>query len=193
MPVSKAQQKAVHKYVKAKYDRMELTVPKGRKDEIQAHAVAHGESVNGFIGRAISETIERDSSGTPSETAVNRPEQARGAGVVSLPSEALRTSHEGIETGKQPVSVDRTKAWENLSEIFHDMGAVDLEKARDERMGIVCLSPDTLETAQQAADAAGEAVADFMRRAVEAQAQRDETSRKLGINPATGGKLEKEA
>lgn len=62
MPVSKSQQKAVHKYVKANYDRMELTVPKGRKDIIKAHAEAHSESTNGFINRAISETMERDNS-----------------------------------------------------------------------------------------------------------------------------------
>lgn len=65
LTVSKAQQKAVHKYVKANYDRMELTVPKGRKDEIKAHADSRGESVNGFIGRAISETMERDKATPP--------------------------------------------------------------------------------------------------------------------------------
>lgn len=68
MAVSKSQQKAVHKYVKANYDRMELTVPKGRKDVIKAHAEARGESVNGFINRAISETMERDSPESTSET-----------------------------------------------------------------------------------------------------------------------------
>jgi len=60
MPVSKAQQKAVHKYVKTNYDRMELTVPKGRKDTVKAHAAAQGESVNAFINRAIMETMQRD-------------------------------------------------------------------------------------------------------------------------------------
>ena len=60
MPVSKAQQKAVNKYMAANYDRINLTVSKGRKDIIQAHATAQGESVNGFINRAISETMERD-------------------------------------------------------------------------------------------------------------------------------------
>ena len=60
MPVSKAQQKAVHKYVKENYDRMEITVPKGQKEIIKAHAEARGESVNGFINRAIDETMERD-------------------------------------------------------------------------------------------------------------------------------------
>ena len=58
MPVSKAQQKAVNKYVRENYDKLLLTMPKGRKVEIQAHAQAQGESVNGFIGRAITETIE---------------------------------------------------------------------------------------------------------------------------------------
>ena len=58
--VSKAQQRAVTKYVKSKYDRFGLTMPKGRLDELKAHAEARGESVNGFIGRAISEAIERD-------------------------------------------------------------------------------------------------------------------------------------
>ena len=57
MPVSKAQQKAVHKYVKENYDRMEITVPKGQKEIIKAHAEARGESVNGFLNRAVSETM----------------------------------------------------------------------------------------------------------------------------------------
>jgi len=39
---------------------MELTVPKGQKEIIKAHAEARSESVNGFVNRAISETMERD-------------------------------------------------------------------------------------------------------------------------------------
>ena len=62
--VSKSQQKAVHKYVKTNYDRMELTVPKGQKEIIKAHAEARSESVNGFVNRAISETMERDNNAT---------------------------------------------------------------------------------------------------------------------------------
>ena len=60
MAVSKAQQRAVDKYVKENYDRIEIKVPKGQKDTIKAHAEAHSESVNGFINRAIEETMERD-------------------------------------------------------------------------------------------------------------------------------------
>ena len=43
------------------YDEIKIRVPKGQKDLIQAHAEAQGESTNGFINRAISETMERDS------------------------------------------------------------------------------------------------------------------------------------
>ena len=53
MPVSKAQQKAVSKYMKENYDVYQIRMPKGKKDIIKAHAEARGESVNGFIGRAI--------------------------------------------------------------------------------------------------------------------------------------------
>ena len=60
MPASKAQQKAVSKYMKANYDEIKVRVPKGQKEAIQAHAAARGESVNGFINRVISEAIERE-------------------------------------------------------------------------------------------------------------------------------------
>ncbi len=60
MPASKAQQKAVNKYMTANYDRINLTVPKGQKDMIKLHAESNGESVNGFLQRAITETIQRD-------------------------------------------------------------------------------------------------------------------------------------
>ena len=42
-----------NKYIAKAYDRINLTVPKGQKETIQAHAAASGESVNGFINRAI--------------------------------------------------------------------------------------------------------------------------------------------
>lgn len=67
--MGKASTRAQNKYIAKAYDRINLTVPKGKKDTIQAHAETQGESVNGFINRAISETMERDS-GThdPSES-----------------------------------------------------------------------------------------------------------------------------
>lgn len=50
-----------NKYIAKAYDRINLTVPKGLKDEIKAHADAFdGGSVNGFINRAIAEAMARD-------------------------------------------------------------------------------------------------------------------------------------
>ena len=60
MAVSKAQQKAVAKYMKNNYDELKVRVPKGRKNIIKAHAEKNGESVNGFVNRAIDETMQRD-------------------------------------------------------------------------------------------------------------------------------------
>ncbi len=113
-------------------DRVNLTLPKGRKAELQAHATAHGESVNGFIGRAISETMERDSAGGP--------QQAVGA-PTAAPAVSL-------------------------------------------------LPPEALEAAQRAAGRTGEAVSEFLARAAQAQAKRDEISLHMGLNPVTGDKLD---
>lgn len=60
MTVSKKQQASVNKYVKANYDRINVTMPKGQKDILKAHAESRGESVNAFINRAINNQIERD-------------------------------------------------------------------------------------------------------------------------------------
>lgn len=51
--------KSNEKYL-ATLDEIKIRVPKGRKDAIRAHADSRGESVNGFISRAINEAIERD-------------------------------------------------------------------------------------------------------------------------------------
>lgn len=54
---------AKNKWNRANYDRIELIVPKGKKEEIKTHAAAWGESVNGFVNRAIDEAVERDNEG----------------------------------------------------------------------------------------------------------------------------------
>ena len=64
MATTKAGQRAVNKYMKENYDRVNLTMPKGKKDVIQDHATQRGESVNAFINRAINETMERDQEAT---------------------------------------------------------------------------------------------------------------------------------
>ena len=64
MAISDSQKRAVAKYNAANYDRVELRLEKGRKEVTKAHAEAHGESLNAFINRAISETMERDNAAT---------------------------------------------------------------------------------------------------------------------------------
>lgn len=49
-----------NKWSRANYDRVEAFFPKGQKEVIKAHAASMGESVNGFINRAIDEAMERD-------------------------------------------------------------------------------------------------------------------------------------
>lgn len=61
MIMGKAQTKAQNKYIGKRYDRINLLVEKGEKDEIRQHAEKNEESLNGFINRAIKETMERDS------------------------------------------------------------------------------------------------------------------------------------
>jgi len=69
MPTTKAQQKAVAKYENANYDKFLVRVDKDKKSTLQTHAAAYGESLNGFVNRAIDETVERDSiNGIPNPT-----------------------------------------------------------------------------------------------------------------------------
>lgn len=137
MALTTARKKANAKYEAKAYDKTLIRLPKGRLDEIRAHIEPAGESLNGFIGRAITEAMERDSGGTSSTGPQETAAPAAGAGGISLP-------------------------------------------------------PGALKTAQAAAEAAGEALEGFMTRAVETQAKRDKASLRMGINPATGDKLEKE-
>lgn len=134
---SAARIRANNKYAAKAYDRINIAVPKGRKDKIKALADTRGQSVNAYIISAIDEKMEQDSGGTASEIAEKGPESAQGAWMVSLPSETLRA-------------------------------------------------------AQEAAQSAGETVSQFVERAVSIQAQRDQASLKIGINPVAGTKLETE-
>ena len=102
MPASKAHQRASNKWIAKAYDRINLTVPKGQKDVIQSHAAARGESVNGFIGRAITETMERDGGGNVAKNAPESPsEGVLGGGATpipdgtEMPSEATESATEG--------------------------------------------------------------------------------------------------
>ncbi len=63
MPVSEAKVKANARYDAKAYDKILLRMRKDSElngDAIRTHAEARGESVNGFLLRAVAETITRD-------------------------------------------------------------------------------------------------------------------------------------
>ncbi len=59
-PASKAQQKAVAKYMKTNYDEIKVRVPKGKREIIKSVADSEGKSLNGFINEAINEKLSAD-------------------------------------------------------------------------------------------------------------------------------------
>lgn len=60
MPEKTEAQKKAQKNYMEKFARLEIRVSPEQRKEIQTHAEAWGESVNGFINRAISEQMKRD-------------------------------------------------------------------------------------------------------------------------------------
>ncbi len=59
MTVSKKQQAHVNNYINKKYDRINLTLPKGYKEKIREQ-LAPGESVNAYIKKCIDEDIRKN-------------------------------------------------------------------------------------------------------------------------------------
>ena len=63
MAMSKAQKRANAKYSKKTYEQIKFFVRRDAEingDYIRAHAAEQGESMNGFLKRAVTEAIERD-------------------------------------------------------------------------------------------------------------------------------------
>lgn len=112
MPASKAQQKAVNKYVKANYDLFQIKMPKGRKAEIQAAAAAVGESLNAYINASITQRMGGDASKSPTEAAG----APAGAGAVSLPSGTLKAAREAAEASGEALPVFVTRAVETQAQ-----------------------------------------------------------------------------
>ena len=177
MAVTKAQQKAQNKWIAQAYDRVNLTLPKGQKKVVQAHAAAHGESVNGFIGRAIVETMERDSGGAvaPESAPVERvlaemptvgPQQAaetaQGAGAVSVPSDVLDAAQRAAHVVGESVPDFMRRAVER--------------QARRDSAGPSCsivFSRELIRDAEVGGFAGGESTREFVMRAVRELVERE--------------------
>ena len=112
MTVSKAQKSATAKYESKAYDKVLVRMPKGRKDEIQVFAAQTGESVNGFINRAIGEAMgesPQQPAGTP-----------QGDGAILTPA-ALKTAQEAAQRAGETVPAFVSRA-------------VDIQAKRDKIM-----------------------------------------------------------
>ncbi len=57
MPASKAQIKATNKYNATAYDRLNIVIPKGRRETVKAFAEEHGESINGLVNSLLRREI----------------------------------------------------------------------------------------------------------------------------------------
>lgn len=123
MATSKAQQKAQNKWIAKAYDRINLTVSKGRKEIIQAHAEANGESVNGFINRAIGEAM-----GESPQKPAGAPQ---GEGAILTPA-ALKTAQEASQRAGETVPAFVGRAVETQAQRDKVMQAMRAkEKAPD--------------------------------------------------------------
>ena len=63
-PKTEAQKKAQKRYMKS-IATIQIRTTEDRRDTIKTHAESQGESVNGFINRAIDEAMERDQQEKP--------------------------------------------------------------------------------------------------------------------------------
>ena len=61
MPVSKAQQKAVTKYMRENYDVYQMRMPKGEREKIRLAAADAGQSMNAYILEAVRRRMEQES------------------------------------------------------------------------------------------------------------------------------------
>ena len=103
---------SIKRYEDKAYDKVLVRMPKGRKDEIQVFAAQTGESVNGFINRAIGEAMgesPQQPAGTP-----------QGDGAILTPA-ALKTAQEAAQRAGETVPAFVSRA-------------VDIQAKRDKIM-----------------------------------------------------------
>lgn len=103
---------SIKRYEDKAYDKVLVRMPKGRKDEIQTFAAQTGESVNGFINRAIGEAM-----GESPQQPAGAPQ---GEGATLTPA-ALKTAQEAAQRAGETVPAFVSRA-------------VDIQAKRDKIM-----------------------------------------------------------
>lgn len=114
---------SIKRYEDKAYDKVLVRMPKGRKDEIQTFAAQTGESVNGFINRAIGEAT----GGSPQKPAG----APQGGGAILTPA-ALKTAQEAAQRAGETVPAFVGRAVETQAQRDKVMQAMrPKEKAPD--------------------------------------------------------------
>lgn len=123
MAISEAQKKANQKWDSANLDRLSLAMPKGAKEAVKAFAAAHGESVNGFINRAIGEAMGESPQKPAGAT--------QGEGAILTPA-ALKTAQEAAQMAGESIPAFVARAVETQAQRDKVMQAMrPREKAPD--------------------------------------------------------------
>ena len=146
-------QKRAHKNYMEKFSRVEVRIPYEKRERVQSHAERQGESVNGFINRAIEETMERDNGENPVGN-------IRAEGAAFLSPDTLERARASAEKNGEDISRFIGRAVE--SAIERPAGEVTLS-----------LPPMILELAQARADAAGESLQSYFIRALQERMRRE--------------------
>ena len=171
-----ARKAANARYEAETVERISLVLPKGKKATIKAHAEAQEESVNGFINRAIDETMEHDKTGSPQQPkAAPRPAApAPEDSVAYLSPEALETAKEAAKRKGETVAGFLARAI--ATQANRDSGkerVPELVQQVAPWASALYLAPETLQAARAAAELTGESIADFVARAIDEAAKQD--------------------
>ena len=114
---------SIKRYEDKAYDKVLVRMPKGRKDEIQTFAAQTGESVNGFIKRAIGEAM-----GESPQQPAGAPQ---GIGAILTPA-ALKTAQEAAQRAGETVPAFVSRSVETQAQRDKVMQAMRTkEKAPD--------------------------------------------------------------
>lgn len=115
---------SIKRYEDKAYDKVLVRMPKGRKDEIQTFAAQTGESVNGFINRAIGEAM-----GESPQQPAGAPQ---GEGAILTPA-ALKTAQEAAQRAGETVPAFVSRSVETQAQRDKVMQAMRTkEKAPEE-------------------------------------------------------------
>lgn len=98
---------SIKRYEDKAYDKVLVRMPKGRKDEIQIFAAQTGESVNGFINRAIGEAM-----GESPQKPAGAPQ---GEGTILTPA-ALKTAQEAAQMAGESIPAFVARAVETQAQ-----------------------------------------------------------------------------